>query len=650
MTQNLRCISKSYQFFIYGLLALVIGFGATLSLLMAKTTNDIRAVSGPLFYKKLSTLHHLSDYKNALLLHQLALNKYFAYSIDHNRFTRIERNTQQILESNYDFVRQDLSSSSDMEQLKSNYLSLIGVAPQLEKAMAASPVQWNKARALLIELNIKTNQVRSQIDKLIQGIDTDVAQAGKETNNYIKSISTLVHLYSLFAPLAALFVIYHIWARLRSENELAFQASHDPLTGLPHRWSFERRLHSLASTSYLVLIVKVDRFERVTVGLGRRLGDLLLQQIAERIHQNSREAEIFRLDGATYAILYQADERITDFDNIRTALQLCMQQPFQISRHEVYITVSMASVACPSDGIEPSELLKKADSAMQAVQKEGGGDYLAYSNTLSIQTQERIDIEAKLSHAVEMEELELYYQPQLCLHRNSLVGFEALLRWRHDGELISPAQFIPIAEESGLIIPIGDWILTRACYQAKLWNQGTEFPIVVAVNISPRQFRHPHFLNKVKNILADTGVNPQHIELEITEGVVMHDGDETIKLLHKLRLLGLKLAVDDFGTGYSSLAYLKRFPIAKLKIDKAFVQNLLAGTEDATIVQAIINLAHNLGMRVIAEGVETAEQQHLLWKWNCDEAQGYAYGKPLPVGQASMFIDLHSSQHSFIYA
>lgn len=279
-------------------------------------------------------------------------------------------------------------------------------------------------------------------------------------------------------------------------------------------------------------------------------------------------------------------------------------------------------------------MVQDAESALHLA-RQRGSMHVAYCEQLDGQVKVKLAIETQLRHAIDRGELELYYQPQQRLSDGSLIGFEALLRWKTGASMVPPAQFIPIAEECGLILHIGDWVLAQACRQAALWNRHDGAPLTVAVNVSPRQFSQPRFLERLRQHLARSGAAPEHLELEITEGILMEQAARSTQLLAELRALGLKLAIDDFGTGYSSLAYLKRFPVHKLKIDQAFVRQLKAGSGDAEIVKAVINLGHNLGFSVIAEGVEAAEQAALLASWNCDEIQGYYFGKPMPAAAAS---------------
>ncbi|WP_245200219.1 bifunctional diguanylate cyclase/phosphodiesterase [Herbaspirillum sp. LeCh32-8] len=456
----------------------------------------------------------------------------------------------------------------------------------------------------------------------------------------INRIARLVHWFNLLALTTALFMMYHIWARFRSEDALAHQAAHDPLTGLGHRRSLERSLQDLRGRSHVVVLGSVDRFERVIGAYGHEFADHMMLDIAGRLRTlvAAHDGEVFRLDGANFVILYRHTVQSPAFARALSALQAEMQRPYRGRMHEVFSNLSLGAAEYPRHGEAPATLLRNADAALQSARAQGGGALVAYSEELNAQASRRVDLEAQLMHAVERDELELHFQPQQRLADGELLGFEALVRWRRDDKLVPPGEFIPIAEESGLVIAIGEWVLERACWQILALREVSGRDLVVAVNISARQFRHPDFYRKIEALLERTGIKPSSLELEITEGAVMEQTEVAIALLHRLRALGLKLSIDDFGTGYSSLSYLKRFPIDKLKIDQSFVRQLKPNSHDAAIVQAVIGLGHTLGIDVIAEGVETFEQREWLKRLACDEIQGYFYSRPLAEPQLYGFV------------
>jgi len=327
--------------------------------------------------------------------------------------------------------------------------------------------------------------------------------------------------------------------------------------------------------------------------------------------------------------------------NLLDQLLMAVKPVFVVQRQQLSLTLSVGAAGCPLHVAHTADVGKAVQLAIRKAQSSPGNSAVIYTSDLTAQEGDRLSLETRLSQALDRGEFELFYQAQCELSTRRLTGFEALLRWRTAEGLIPPDRFIPIAEDSGLIVPIGTWVLQQACRQAKAWHDTSSGRPVVAVNISPRQFQHPEFMLTVRDALRTTGVDPQCIELEITEGAMMDDAESTIAKMNELRTLGLRLAIDDFGTGYSSLAYLKRFPIARLKIDRSFVRDLGRDEDGGAIVQALIQLAHSLGMTVVAEGVEEVTQEVCLREWNCDLMQGFGYARPLPVlGATALLTEL----------
>ncbi|ALM83716.1 bifunctional diguanylate cyclase/phosphodiesterase [Bordetella sp. N] len=643
---------RGFRWGVYGLLTLVIVAGLGLSAFMANKAENLGNALRPLLNESLPAYEHLAEFEHAVLLYQLALNKYATQSIDHDRFLTLTAGQRDDMTRGMDILLRDFPKHADVAPIGIASRALLPLAGQLEGILANETngsMNSYATRSLLRLANGYTNDIRGQLVRLKQGATTGLQEAQALTHTNIDSMSRLVHAYTLLTLVASLFMMYHVRARMRSERQLAFQASHDPLTDLANRRSFERRLREIKGRSHTLALGMIDRFDRVVGGLGYTFADRLMREIAQRVRTAAEQhgGEVFRLDGATLAILYRGHRPVqaslTDTvaapPGALEAVREAMRRPFRFGQHEVFPSLSLGSANYPQQCGDVSQLLTHADAALRTARESGGDILIPYSDTISEQTRHNLHREAQLAHALERDELVLYYQPQEHLDSGGLAGFEALLRWRHGDDLISPAEFIPIAEESGLIIPIGAWVLEQACRQARLWQeQAPEQDLVVAVNISPRQFGHPDFLHTVARILAETGVDPARIELEITESMLMQDHGRSERLLRALREQGLRLAIDDFGTGYSSLAYLKRFPVDKLKIDQSFIRSLRPDGNDAAIVRAMINMAHHLGLRVIAEGVETTAQRAWLRDWGCDEIQGFWYGKPMPAAVAAVYI------------
>lgn len=413
-----------------------------------------------------------------------------------------------------------------------------------------------------------------------------------------------------------------------NHERMHFQAHHDTLTGLPNRLFFGQQLQELfdqkKDQSFAVMFLDLDRFKNVNDMLGHTIGDQLLVQVTERIKNClSNRATICRLGGDEFTILIeQAQENETE--SIAQSILDVIVQPFLLAGYEFYITASIGISIYPENGRDAETLIKHADSAMYVAKKNGANRFKMYDQTIDNDTSERVILENHLRKAIKQNEFHLHYQPKVDLNTKKITGVEALLRWEHSlmGS-VSPMKFIPVAEEVGLISTIGEWVLRSACAQNKAWQDEGLPPIRVAVNLSLHQFREDNLVQMVEGILKETGLDPDYLELEVTESISMYNEEYVIKKLLELRQMGISISVDDFGTGYSSLNYLNRLPVDTLKIDRSFMKK-----GNKAIVKAIIGLAHSLDLKVIAEGVESSEQVDFLRENSCDEAQGYFFGKP----------------------
>jgi diguanylate cyclase (GGDEF)-like protein/PAS domain S-box-containing protein len=436
---------------------------------------------------------------------------------------------------------------------------------------------------------------------------------------------------------AVLAVTRDISERKQAQAQLARLSQYDALTGLPNRALFADRL-ALAITrakrrreAVAVMLFNIDRFKLVNESLGLGGGDDLLRQVAARLTHTLRDVDtIARLGSDEFGILAESLPASADVSAVAEKLVEAFAQPFEVHGVEIVAVPSIGVAVHPGQDDGPDHLLERAETAMQRLKREGGGGYRVYEEESFAVRGRRLDTETRLRHALERGELELHYQPKVRLATGAITGVEALLRWNNQ-ELgaISPAQFIPIAEESGLIVPIGDWVLRTACAQMRAWHE-LGHSMNIAVNLSPRQFRQKDLVSGVARALQQTGLAPRHLELEITEGTAMANAEQAIRVLGELHGLGVKLSVDDFGTGYSSLAYLKRFPLDSLKIDRSFVIDLGSDANSDAIVRATIALAQSLKLKVVAEGVETEAQRDFLDRADCDEMQGYLFSRPLP--------------------
>jgi len=438
----------------------------------------------------------------------------------------------------------------------------------------------------------------------------------------------------------------------QTEERLSHLAHHDSLTGLPNRvllnFSLEQAIKRGAreDKQVAVLFLDLDRFKIINDSLGHAKGDRMLEVVATRLSAGIREVDVIaRLGGDEFVVVIDGLDKASDASLVAESLLDRLATPFQVGTQEIYINASIGISVFPRDGRDIETLVKNADAAMYRAKEQGGNNYKFYIEDLTTAAFERLSLETSLRHALQRNEFVLYYQPQVSLQTGALVGIEALIRWQHpELGLVPPNSFIPIAEETGLIVPIGEWVLHTACKQRKAWNNVGYLPAKMAVNLSARQFHTKGLVEQISNALESTGLESRYLELELTESMMMLDVEATIKIMNELDHMGVELSIDDFGTGYSSLSYMKQFPIDKLKIDQSFVRDIGVSQDDAGIVNTIIALGHSMNLRVIAEGVETRGQLDYLREHGCDEVQGYFYGHPVPADEFEAFFDADFDQ------
>jgi diguanylate cyclase (GGDEF)-like protein len=441
-----------------------------------------------------------------------------------------------------------------------------------------------------------------------------------------------------------------ITERKQAEARIRTLAYFDPLTELPNRQLFHEHLQAALhgarrrQTKVAVLLFDLDRFVHVNEAFGHTIGDQLLRRVAERLRLGVRNTDtlsrpepqatagpsLARFGGDEFIVALTDVAAEADVARVAQRLIESMGEPFVLGDREITVTGSLGISLCPDDGQDAETLLKHANSALYHAKNAGRNNYQFYTESMNAKAWSRLSLENALRRALDREEFELHYQPQVDSASGAILGAEALIRWQHpDLGMVPPTDFIPLAEESGLIVPIGAWVLETACAELRRWMTAGS-PVRVAVNLSARQFRQQDLVSLVQATIAASGVDAALLELEITESVLMHDARQAVRLLESLRALGVKLAVDDFGTGYSSLSYLKRFPIDALKIDRSFIRDVPRDADDAAIATAIAAMARSLELEVVAEGVETAEQLAFLHARACRVVQGYLFSRPVP--------------------
>lgn len=453
-------------------------------------------------------------------------------------------------------------------------------------------------------------------------------------------------------PIGTVWTFRDLKKRKQAEDSLMRLAYIDPLTNLPNRLLFQDRLAQVVAMARrnkrlaAVMWLDLDRFKLINDTLGHDVGDQLIREISSRLMTCLRDCDtVSRLGGDEFGLILTEIAEIQDAVKVSKRVFEALTAPFMCGSHELRISASIGISIFPADGEDPSTLIKNADVAMYRA-KENRNSYEMYSPAMNVSSADLFALENNLHRAIERDELIVYYQPQVSFKTGQIMGAEALLRWRHpEFGLVSPAKFIPLAEETGLIVPITEWVLATACKQTVAWHEAGHEPFSISVNLSARNFKGQDLVGMVTRVLAETGLNPCSLELELTENIFMENIETSAKMLRSLSYMGIQFSIDDFGTKYSSLSYLKRFPINTLKIDQCFVRDLATDKDSSAIVSAIIALAHSLHLKVVAEGVETSEQLAMLQTQHCDELQGYYFSRPVPVDE---FTELLTAKRALV--
>lgn len=503
---------------------------------------------------------------------------------------------------------------------------------------------------------IRIRELDERVDIVVVTAYSDMDPA--EISHKVPPAGSMFYLQKPFHPHEILQLAGALGRRRQAEERIRQLAYYDSVTGLPNRSFFKERLaHSLSTARrhqhpVAVMFMDLDNFKRINDTLGHSFGDLLLVEVAKRLtiglratdsiamgHRLHTTDSLARFGGDEFTILLPEISKAEDAGLVAQRILDALAEPMQLAGHDINVSASIGIAVFPEDGQGAETLLKNADMAMYFAKQESGATFRFFTESLNKSAMKRLNIEKQLRRALERDEFTLHYQPQVEVTSGTISGVEALLRWTN-AELgpLSPAEFIPVAEATNLIVPIGEWVMRTACAQAKAWQDAGVIMPRVAVNVSVQQFAQPGFPAQVAGILRETGLNPAALEIEITESVLMKDGNMATATLQELKALGVQLAIDDFGTGYSSLAYLKNFPIDRLKIDRAFVFALNTDVNDRAIASAVISLAENMHLSVTAEGVENEGQLNFLKSRNCDEAQGYYLSRPLPAEKVPRFI------------
>jgi len=445
---------------------------------------------------------------------------------------------------------------------------------------------------------------------------------------------------------------YDVTSRREAEHQLQHMAQHDALTSLPNRTMLQEQLkHCMALAErqghpLALMFLDIDRFKKINDGLGHQVGDLVLMEVAHRLRRAMRTSDIVaRLGGDEFVLLLPEITAIEDAEHVAAKVMQLFAEPLRIDRHELRVTPSIGVAIYPEHGRDSITLMRHADLAMYQAKSNGRNRVQVYSDTMASPTAETLVLENDLYKALARDEFRLHFQPQFDCSTGRITGAEALLRWEHGGRLVPPADFIPMAEETGLIVPIGEWVLRRACTVAQAWRTRTGWPLRMAVNLSAVQLDEADVPALVARVLNETGLPATALELEITESVVVRESLRAADILSQVRAQGVGVAIDDFGVGYSSFSYLRELPVDRFKLDRSFLSAIPQSQGDARLMAALIAMGHRLNVGIVAEGVETAEQAAFLVAHGCDEAQGFHLGRPMPEADFERLLVAHAAQH-----
>ncbi|WP_172844391.1 putative bifunctional diguanylate cyclase/phosphodiesterase [Tumebacillus algifaecis] len=507
-------------------------------------------------------------------------------------------------------------------------------------------------RNLVIDFDVVTERLRKKLN-IVNGFILSISIVALLLNYFegplVTQLETAISLVSIFCAGLTVYLFHllvqvfrNVRDRLSHEQELSGKLYHqlttDRLTGIPGRMLFQEHLAASIATaqktgvSGAVLFFDLDDFKMFNDSLGHDFGDQVLLAVTDRILQHSTEGmRLYRLGGDEFVILLEGLQGEEEATQVAERVFAAMKEKLSLDGQDLFINLSLGISRFPEDGSDAQTLYRNAEMAMYHAKSIGRNNYQLFESAMNKRAAERLLLAGDLRRALERDEFFLAYQPQVCLTSGRITGMEALIRWQHpERGFVSPGEFIPLAEETKLIIPIGEWVLYTACRQNKAWQDAGFTPVCVSVNLSAFQFGQPNLVAMIKKVLEETGLEPQYLNLEITESITMNNVERAINTMHEINDLGIGISIDDFGTGYSSLNYLKKFPIQTLKIDQSFVRDMTEEHQDVAIPTAIIAMAHSLNLKVIAEGVETEVQQQMLRERGCDEMQGYLISRPLP--------------------
>ena len=617
---------------------LVLAVGIAVSARIVFLGDSVQAVNHMFIAEKLPLSQRIGELRGAIADEERLLYEYYSYTATRDAFQTQHTQNQIRLAHIVEQLEQDMGSHVQASELRTRLTELGQLSDQLSVTLASKEVDWDLARAILAQVKPQVRQIEKTLAVMTSANQQAVDSLGLDSQSSVSNMVGWVFGFSVFIIVVALFVSYYVVAIIRAEEKLASQAFYDTATGLPNQYRLRDELSTACSQqrSGTVMMIVADHEQDIFESFGAVETERWLIKVAQRLKENiaNQEEQLYRFSGNAFVLVRWSGD-LSDAQLRAGQFLHHAQQPLQIDEHEQLSTLSIgaASMKCGADSDAASMangLVQQAASACNRARRKGGNDFAIYDEAMGNAAAKALRLATDLQHAVENGELHLHYQPKVDTANGRLLGMEALVRWMHpERGMISPIEFIPVAEDTGLIMEIGRWVLREACRQNAQWQQDGLPPLRVAVNLSARQLRSGKLLDEIDAALAETGLPVHTLELEITESMVMDNPEDVIKLLDAIHDRGIHLALDDFGTGHSSLAYLKRFPIDCVKIDRAFIKDTPGNTDDVAIAKTIVAMAQALNLTTVAEGVETAEQLELLKRMGCNQIQGYFFSRPL---------------------
>jgi diguanylate cyclase (GGDEF)-like protein len=628
----------------------VLAVGIAVSARIVTLGDSVQAVNTMFIAEKLPLSQRIGELRGAIADEERLLYEYYSFTATRQAFLAQRDVNKAQLDQIVGQLEKDAGSRTQVAQLRIQLAELWQLSEALSVTLANSEPNWDVARAILAQIKPQVRQIEKTLATMTLANQRAVDRLGIDSRSSVSTMVNWVFGFAVLIIIVAFFVGYYVTDIIRTREKFKLQALYDPATGLPNQYRLREELSAafMQQRAGIVMMIVADREQEIFETFGAVETERWLVKVASRLNDgiNPAQEKLYRFGGNAF-VLVNLNGDLAGAQQRAKQLLSSAQRPLHIERRELFSTLSigvalMDGASCTDDANTADVEVQRSASACNRVRRAGGNDYAIYDEAMGAAADKALRLAADLQHAVENHELRLQYQPKVDAANGRLLGMEALVRWMHpERGMISPLEFIPVAEETGLIVAIGRWVLQEACRQNAVWQQAGLRPLRVAVNLSARQFHSGNLLGEIDHALAASGLPVSSLELEMTESMVMNDPEGVIKLLGAIHDRGVHLALDDFGTGHSSLAYLKRFPIDCVKIDRAFVKDTPGNMDDVAIARTIVAMAQALNLSTVAEGVETVEQYELLRSMGCNQIQGYFFSRPLSADDFLAYYQTH---------